>query len=181
VQFARAAAQQDTRCANAVVGTNLVAQLQKGACTQVLRASYVSGDGTIMGTIGVVNLSTTNQAHYAGKLIGARNFIAPLDAAKGATAKLGQGTGVVEAEYKGHYLILTWAQFTSLKAPTTTAQQQQLEKFENDLIAGTANIVLSQRMVSGTSAAGGASASASPSGKPASSASATASPSASAG
>jgi hypothetical protein len=109
----------------------------------------VSGDGKVMGTIGVVNLSTTNQAHYAGKVVGQADFIAPLTAAKGVASKLGNGTGVVEAEYKGHYLILTWSEFVNGTTPSTKAQDTQLEQFSNDLVAGTANIDLSQRMVTG--------------------------------
>src|SRR5271165_1518071 len=147
--FSRVAAKLDKTCANAVIGQDLVSALQSGKCTQVLRASYVAGDGKIMGTIGVVNLDTTNEAHHAGKVVGANDFIAPLSAAKGIASKLGKGTGVVEAEFKGHYLILTWAEFTSTNAPATKAQNQQLEAFENDLVAGTANISLSQRMVNG--------------------------------
>src|SRR6202021_442830 len=111
--------------------------LQTGKCTQVLRGSYVSGDNKIMGTIGVVNLSTTNQAHYAGKVVGQSDFIAPLTAAKGVASKLGNGTGVVEAEYKGHYLILTWSEFVNGATPSTKAQDSQLEQFSNDLVAGT--------------------------------------------
>ncbi len=84
---------------------NLITQLKDGDCTQVLRASYVSGDGKMMGTIGVINLTSTNEAHYAGKVVDQNDFIAPLAAKKGVASKLGQGTGVVEAEYKGHYLI----------------------------------------------------------------------------
>ena len=68
---------------------------------------------------------------------------------KGPTAKLGKGTGVVEAQYKGHYLILTWAEFANQQTPSTAALTQQLENFENALVAGTANIVLSQRMING--------------------------------
>ena len=101
----------DKTCSNAVIGADLIKALKAGKCTQVLRASYVSGDGKIMGTIGVVNLATTNQAHYAGKVVGQSDFIAPLTAAKGVASKLGNGTGVVEAEFKGHYLILTWSEF----------------------------------------------------------------------
>ena len=139
----------DKTCSNAVIGADLIKQLQAGDCTQVLRASYVSGDGKIMGTIGVVNLATTNQAHYAGKVVGQSDFIAPLTAAKGVASKLGNGTGVVEAEYKGHYLILTWSEFVNGTTPSTQAQDSQLEQFSNDLVAGTANIDLSQRMVTG--------------------------------
>jgi hypothetical protein len=155
--FTRAATRADTNCANAVIGQDLINALQSGKCTQVLRASYVSGDSKIMGTIGVVNLGTTNEAHYAGKVVGANDFVTPLSTSKGITSKLGKGTGVVEAEFKGHYLILTWAEFTTTNAPKTKAQDQQLEQFENDLVAGTANISLSQRMINGkpaTAAAG---------------------------
>jgi hypothetical protein len=139
----------DKTCSGAVIGPALIKQLQAN-CTQVLRASYVSGDGKIMGTIGVVNMTTTNEAHYAGKVVGQSDFIAPLTAAKGVASKLGNGTGVVEAEYKGHYLILTWSEFVNGAKPTTTAQDKQLEQFSNDLVAGTANIDLTQRMVTGT-------------------------------
>ena len=113
----------------------------------MLRASYLSGDGKIMGTIGVINLVTTNEAHHAGKVVGQNDFIAPLAASKGIASKLGQGTGVVEAQYKGHYLILTWSEFVNGSTPSTTAEDNQLEQFSSDLVAGTANINLSERMV----------------------------------
>ena len=147
--FTRAGAKLDTTCSNAVIGQDLIGALQNGKCTQVLRASYFSGDGKMMGTIGVANLSTTNEAHHAGKLVGTNDFVDPLTTTKGVTSKLGKGTGVVEAEYKGHYLIMTWAEFTWTNAPANKAQDQQLEAFEKDLVAGTANISLSQRMVNG--------------------------------
>ncbi|MCW2936756.1 MAG: hypothetical protein JWM19_7718 [Actinomycetia bacterium] len=161
----------DTNCANAIFGSQLISQVKTGKCTQVLRATYLSGDKTIMGTIGVVNLSSTNQAHYAGKIVGQNDFIQPLKTSKGLTAKIGQGVGVVEAEYKGHYLILTWAEFTNLKTPATAAQTQQLENWENALVNGSANIYLSQRMINGDtsstvpSGSPGASGSTSPSAK----------------
>jgi hypothetical protein len=143
----------DTKCQNAVIGAALIKALQAGNCTQVVRGSYVSGDNKIMGTIGVINLSTTNEAHYAGKVVGQNDFIAPLTSAKGVASKLGNGTGVVEAEFKGHYLILTWSEFVNGANPTTKAQDNQLEQFSNDLVVGTANIDLSQRMVTGAPAA----------------------------
>jgi hypothetical protein len=169
-QFSQASATEDKDCSKAVIGADLTTQLKKGQCNQALRATYVSGDGTIMGTIGVLNLATTNQAHYAGKIIGKANFVMPLKGKTGPTAKLGDGTGVVEAQYKGHYLILIWAEFTNQKAPTTTALTQQLETWENALVAGTANIVLSQRMINGDGPAASAPASASASASASSSA-----------
>ncbi len=153
--FTRIAMKLDTTCSNAVIGQDLINALQSDGCTQVLRASYVSGNNTVMGTIGVVNLATTNEAHYAGKVVGANDFVAPLATSTGVGAKLGSGTGVVEAEFKGHYLILTWAEFVNGNAPSTKAQDQQLEQFETDMVAGTANISLSQRMVNGAPASAG--------------------------
>ena len=149
ISYSLVSTKLDKTCANAVIGADLIKQLKAGDCSQVARASYVSGDGKIMGTIGVLNLSTTNQAHYAGKVVGQADFIAPLTAAKGVASKLGNGTGVVEAEYKGHYLILTWSEFVNGTTPSTKAQDTQLEQFSNDLVAGTANIDLTQRMVTG--------------------------------
>lgn len=147
--FTRVGTKLDTTCANAVIGQDLVSALQSGKCTQVLRASYVSGNNQIMATIGVVNLATTNEAHDAGRLVGTNDFVTPLSTTKGITSKLGQGTGIVQSEYKGHYLILIWAEFTTTKAPANSAQDQQLQQFGTDLIAGTANIELSQLMVNG--------------------------------
>jgi hypothetical protein len=154
--FTLATTKVDKNCANAVIGSNLISELQTGDCTQVLRASYVSGDGKIMGTIGVINLETTTKAHYAGKVVDEDDFIAPLAAGKGVAKKLGQGTGVVEAEFKGHYLILTWSEFVNGTTPSTTAQDNELEQFSTDLVAGTVNGPLSQRMVNGDAPSPGA-------------------------
>jgi Mucin-like len=149
----------NTSCSGAVIGQDLISALQAGKCTQVLRASYLSGDGKMMGTIGVINLATTNGAHHAGKVVGQNDFIAPLAASKGTASKLGQGTGVVEAEYKGHYLILTWSEFVNGSTPSTLAEDNELEQFSSDLVAGTANISLSERMVNTATPAPSASAS----------------------
>ena len=135
-ESALVAARLDKTCSNAVIGQDLISALRSGQCTQVLRASYVSGDNKIMGTIGVVNLDAANEAHYAEKLAGVNDYVTPLRTSQGIASKLGRGTGVVAAEFKGHYLILTWAEFTSTHAPTTTAQKQQLEQFNHDLMAG---------------------------------------------
>jgi hypothetical protein len=155
--FTRAGTKLDTTCSKAVIGQDLISALQTGKCTQVLRASYFSGDSKMMATIGVANLLTTNSAHHAGKLVGTSDFIDPLSTTKGVTSKLGKGTGIVEAEYKGHYLIMIWAEFTSTNAPANSAQDQQLQQFGTDLIAGTANISLSQRMLNGHPSTAGAS------------------------
>lgn len=147
----------DKKCANAVIGQNLIKALKTYKCTQVVRASYVSSNGKIMGTIGVVNLATTNGAHYAGRVIGKNDFVAPLMSKKGVASKLGNGTGLVEADFKGHYLILTWSEYVDGTVPTTQAQDKPLKQFSSDLVASTANIALTQRMVTGAPPSPGAS------------------------
>ena len=147
--YVRTAAAVSKDCTQAVFGASLQAALQAGHCTQVLRASYISGNGTMMGTVGVANLIGSNAASKAGQTTGTKEIIAPLAAQKGPTSKLGNGTGVVQAEIKGHYLILMWAEFTSLKSPSKSAQRQQLEQFAASLVSGSANINLSTRMLSG--------------------------------
>ena len=147
--YVRTAASITKTCSLAVYGADLQAALQSGHCTQVVRASYLSGDGTMMGTVGVVNLSTSSAAQKAGQVTGPEEIIAPLSGKKGPTSKLGNGTGVVQAVIKGHYLILMWAEYANLKSPSGSAQRQALEQFAGNLVTGTANINLSTRMLSG--------------------------------
>jgi len=147
--FVRTTDRADTGCNQALFGTKLQNAAKVYGCSQVVRASYISGSQTMMGTIGVVNLSSANDAAKAGNASGANDFVTPLDGKAGPTRNLSQGTGVVQAEYKGHYLILIWAEFANLKAPSAEAQRTQLEQFASGLISGSANIALSNRMVSG--------------------------------
>jgi serine/threonine protein kinase len=146
--YVRTAATATKTCSLAVFGAQLQAALQSGHCTQVLRASYISGDGTMMGTVGVANLITSGAALKAAQVTGAQDIIAPLSSLKGPASKLGNGTGMEQGEIKGHYLILFWVEFTTLKAPSTSAQQQ-LEQFAANLVTGSANIDLSTRMLTG--------------------------------
>ncbi len=147
--YVRTAANITKTCSLAVYGADLQAALQSGKCTQVVRASYLSGDGTMMGTVGVVNLISSSAAQKAGQVTGPQEIIAPLTSKKGPTKKLGTGTGVVQAEIKGHYLILMWAEYANLKSPSGQAQRQALEQFAANLVTGSANINLSTRMLTG--------------------------------
>src|ERR1700761_7735078 len=147
--FQRTTDRADTNCDSALFGTQLQKAAKAYGCNQVVRASYVSSDQKMMGTIGVVNLTNSNDAAKAGNASGSTDFVTPLNGKTGPTKNLSQGTGVVQAEFKGHYLILIWAEFTNLKAPTTDSQRNQLEQFSANLISGSANIALSNRMVNG--------------------------------
>lgn len=147
--YVRTAQAGGTDCASAVFGSALQSAVRKHGCSQVMRASYLSTAKKVMGTIGVLNLTDSTAASAVGKVTGSSEFIAQLTASSGPTHNLTKGTGLEEAEVKGHYLILTWVEFTSLHAPGTSAQKAQLKTFSASLINQTANVSLTSRMVTG--------------------------------
>lgn len=147
--YVRTAERANASCRNAVFGSRLAAAVRTG-CSQALRASYLSADGKLMGTIGVLNLTTSSDAAKVGKVVAAAGqFIEPLPAFHGVTRNLGKGTGVVWAVAKGHYLILMWAQYANLHSPTTSHDRKVLMQVVNDLYRTTANQSLTRRMVTG--------------------------------
>jgi hypothetical protein len=147
--YARTIRRQGKNCPAAVVGGQLQQAVRPPGCSQVLRASYLSVSKKLMGTIGVLNLKTFKAAEQAGKAAGPAEFIAQLAAAKGPTRNLTKGTGIEQAAVKGHYLILVWAEFTTLHKPKTNKQRKELETFLSLLIDKTANVSLTSRMVTG--------------------------------
>jgi hypothetical protein len=147
--YARTAARSGKHCSSAVIGSRLQSAVSAAGCTQVMRASYLSGNRKQMGTIGVLNLRSARLTRHAGHATGPAEFIEQLRGAKGPTRKLDKGTGLEEAEVKGHYLILIWAEFASLHAPKTKAQKKELVQFCTRLLGNTANVSLSRRLVTG--------------------------------
>ena len=150
--YARTVDKAKTHCAAALMGSQLVTAVSQAGCTQAMRASYLSADHKLMGTIGVLNLTTAAAAEKAGKASGPSDFIAQLPAATGPTRNLTKGNGFEAAEVKGHYLVLVWAEFANLRAPRTAAQKAGLESFINLLLQQTANVSLASREVTGTPA-----------------------------
>jgi hypothetical protein len=140
---------EGTKCTHEVIGSKLAKAVRKADCTQVLRASYLSTDHKIMATVGVLNLTDATEAGKAGKAAGAVEFIKQLAAKHGPTRNIAKGTGIVAAYVKGHYLILTWTEFANLHAPSGKTKRKQLEDFSTGLVAGTANLSLTSRMVTG--------------------------------
>jgi hypothetical protein len=147
--FTRTVEAGSSDCASAVFGSALQSAVRKHGCSQVMRASYLSATQKLMGTIGVLNLTDSASASAVGKVTGSSEFIAQLTAPSGPTHNLAKGTGLEEAEVKGHYLILTWVEFTNLHAPSTSAEKAQLKTFSANLISQTANVSLTSRMVTG--------------------------------
>jgi hypothetical protein len=150
VSYVKTVQKAKAHCAAALIGGQLVAAVGKGGCTQAMRASYLSSDHKVMGTIGVLNLVTTTAAEQAGKAAGSSEIIAQLPGAKGPTRNLTRGTGFEAAEVKGHYLVLVWAEFVSLHAPGGPEQKATLESFMGLLMQKTANVALANRQVTGS-------------------------------
>jgi hypothetical protein len=148
--YVRTAQKGKVHCAGALSGSQLVGAVSHAGCTQAMRASYLSSDHKLMGTIGVLNLVSVTAAERAGKATGPSEFIAQLPGARGLTKNLTNGTGIEAAEVKGHYLVLVWAEFANLRTPRTPLQKSQLEEFITLLMQRTANVSLATRQVTGS-------------------------------
>lgn len=149
-QFTLTRARLSKDCVDAVNGANLQGAVSSGSCSQVARATYLASKTGMMGTIGVLNLATAKQAAKAARTAGAQNFIVQLPGRKAPTSKIGHGSGLEEALAKGHYLILVWAELTTLKTPHKGAQRTGLAQFMTQLFGNTANASLTDRMISGS-------------------------------
>jgi hypothetical protein len=148
--YVRTVQKAKVHCAGALAGSQLTAAVSHAGCTQAMRASYLSSDHKLMGTIGVLNLVAVTAAERAGKATGTSQFIAQLPGARGLTKNLAKGTGIEAAEVKGHYLVLVWAEFANLRTPRTPLQKSQLEQFITLLMQKTANVSLATRQVTGS-------------------------------
>jgi hypothetical protein len=146
----RTASDLSSHCGTRLVGSAIQVGISRAGCTQVVRATYLASTPGLMGTIGVLNLSTANAAATAARSAGGNDFISQLGAKHGPTHRIGQGTGIEEAVAKGHYLILIWAEFTSLRNPKTAGQRTTIEQFMTELLDNTANVAVSNRMASVT-------------------------------
>jgi hypothetical protein len=137
-------------CGRAISGSNLQSVVSSAGCDQAVRATYLASNQGLMGTIGVLNLSTAAKAAKAVQATDGGDFISQLPGKHGPTRKIGNGTGIEEALAKGHYLILIWAEYTSLRRPKTAAQRNTVEAFMQDLVENTANVSLANRMLTGS-------------------------------
>ncbi len=147
--YTRARKAEGDNCHAALIGSGLQAAVKRGACSQTLRATYLSKAAKVMATIGVFNLKTAAAATKAAGKAGHAEFVAQLAAKSGPAKAIGQGTGLEEAIVKGHYLVLVWAETTNLSPPKGKAGRARLTAFMNFLVNHTVNVSLSNRMVDG--------------------------------
>ncbi|WP_143219612.1 hypothetical protein [Actinomadura sp. CNU-125] len=66
-KYARTAWNSQKKCTGVVGGTALDKAVQKGDCTQALRATYAISGGGLIGTLGVLNLKSEAHAKAAAK------------------------------------------------------------------------------------------------------------------
>lgn len=146
--YRRAARDARENCASAVRGVALRKALRRGACTQVLRASYVSDNGKIIGTIGIANLADAKAVRRAVQsATGSSNHVDPLPGA-GPARHLGRGSALGGPMAQGHYLVLSWIQYTDGHRPSST-RDKRLLAFDQDVFEQTVLSALTHRMLTG--------------------------------
>ncbi|MGH3392115.1 MAG: hypothetical protein ACRDOO_24845, partial [Actinomadura sp.] len=125
----------DRVCARTVNGATLVTALRRGSCTQVMRATFASADGKLIGTVGVANLSTSTAARATTRLWSTKDaWLRPLPG-PGITRKIGTGSALGTFQNKGHYLLMTWVQQPNGKA-IPNAQQKLASNFSQSVMLG---------------------------------------------
>jgi hypothetical protein len=115
-KYVRTAAASTTKCNAVVGGTALEKALKKGDCTQALRATYALSSGSLIGTIGVLNLKSEDAARLAVKAASAKDAFLQALPGKGVTKKAGKGLAFGTSQARGHYLVMTWVQRPDGKA-----------------------------------------------------------------
>jgi hypothetical protein len=125
----------DRICTRTVHGATLMAALRKGSCSQVMRATFASADGKLIGTVGVANLRTATAAKAATRVWNAKDaWLQPVPG-PGITKNIGTGSALGSFQNKGHYLLMTWVQQPSGKA-IPTAQQKLVSAFGQSVMLG---------------------------------------------
>jgi hypothetical protein len=109
-RYVMTAQRRDVNCTKVVHGAKFAAALKSGGCTQLLRATFSTKDGKLIGTIGVANLKTdtaAKKAQQAGE--GKDAWLLPLPGS-GTSKKIGKGSALGTSEARGHYVLLSWVQ-----------------------------------------------------------------------
>lgn len=104
----------DTDCASAAWGSGLQSSLRSADCTQLIRGVYVDDDSRYLGQIFILNLRDEQAAVSVQRSLdpdaGGDGFIKPLTSAP--AQNFGQGYSEGRGEISGHWLVLSWVQYT---------------------------------------------------------------------
>ncbi|MBC6458559.1 hypothetical protein [Actinomadura sp. HBU206391] len=134
-RYTMTARRADRNCARTVNGARLVTALRRGYCNQVMRATFASSDGKLIGTVGVANLRTATAARAASRVWSAKDaWVQPVPG-PGITRTIGKGTALGTFQFKGHYLLMTWVQQPSGK-DIPSSRHRVISKFGQDVMLG---------------------------------------------
>jgi hypothetical protein len=134
-RYVMAAQRRDGNCGKVVHGARFAAALKSGGCTQLLRATFRTTDGKLIGTVGVANLKTETAARKVQQAgAGKDAWMLPLPGS-GTTKKIGKGSALGTAETRGHYVLLSWVQRPDGKE-LTAGQRGTVSTFVARVILG---------------------------------------------
>ncbi|MDL4821640.1 hypothetical protein [Actinomadura opuntiae] len=115
-KYVRTATSSTKTCAAVVGGVKLEKALKKGGCNQALRATYALSTGSLIGTIGVLNLKSEADAKAAVKAAADKDAFLQALPGKGVTKHAGKGLAFGTSQARGHYVVMTWVQRPDGKA-----------------------------------------------------------------
>ncbi|MCW2884844.1 MAG: hypothetical protein JWL58_1706 [Streptosporangiaceae bacterium] len=134
-RYVMAAQRRDGNCAKVVHGAKFAAALKSGGCNQMLRATFATTDGKLIGSIGVANLKTDSAARKVQAAAGGKDaWLLPLPGS-GTTKKIGKGSALGTAEARGHYVLLSWVQRPDGK-DMTAGQRGTVSTFVSQVLLG---------------------------------------------
>ncbi|MFC0864735.1 hypothetical protein ACFHYQ_20805 [Sphaerimonospora cavernae] len=143
---------KEKTCTDGVSGEKIQKALKTGRCAQLIRASFADAKGTIIGTVGVANLTTSAHAKKvtsAGGGAQRTDYLKPLPGKDDATKHLGgAGDAYAGGWAYGHYAVLLWFQFKDGHKPTK-AEQKQLYQAAADIADKTIFPALEHRSLTG--------------------------------
>ncbi|MFB4301542.1 hypothetical protein [Actinomadura sp. NTSP31] len=115
-KYVRTATSSTKKCAAVVGGTKLEKALKKGDCNQALRATYALSTGSLIGTIGVLNVKSEADAKAAVKAASDKDAFLLALPGKGVSKHAGKGLAFGTSQAHGHYVVMTWVQRPDGKA-----------------------------------------------------------------
>ncbi|MEV0631808.1 hypothetical protein [Nonomuraea wenchangensis] len=140
---------KDKKCTDGALGDKLQKALKAAKCTQLVRASFRDKAGTVIGTVGLANLSTGKNAGKVAKVSDEHNYVKPLTGKDSVTKFLGSGSGGARIWTHGHYAILVWFQNKDGTKPDSKGQKR-ISQAIDDITKTTVFKALDNRTLTGS-------------------------------
>ncbi|MEV4291963.1 hypothetical protein AB0K40_41215 [Nonomuraea bangladeshensis] len=140
---------KDKKCTDGALGDKLQKALKAAKCTQFVRASFRDKAGTVIGTVGLANLSTGKNAGKVAKVGDASNYVKPLTGKDSVTKFLGSGSGGARIWTHGHYAVLVWFQNKNGTKPDAKGQKR-ISQAIDDITKATVFKALDNRTLTGS-------------------------------